>query len=131
MEKSKNYKSAHKGIVFTLEAVFTLLLLIYISTIVNLNYTRKNNIEKFLFLQDVYEILEYKHSDFAFFAKSGIVNDNLKNLINEIEVISGRKFSIKNEKGIIIKDCKSSFSIERAIMTTDGPRKITLMYCEE
>jgi hypothetical protein len=127
----KRLKYAYaKGLVFTLEALISLILIFYIFSIINITNLSKDESYKLIFLNDVYTILERNHPDLAFFAKSGLVNDNLKNLIEEIKIVSNKSFSIENERGIKTKNCDGSYSIERAIMTTDGPKKIRLIYCD-
>ena len=127
----KRLRYAHaRGFVFSLEAIFSLLLISCLCMMIGINNFSVDESDKLIFLNDVDAVLERAHSDIAFFAKSGIANNNFKNLIDEIEIVSNKSFSIENEKGVKTKNCDGSYSIERAIMTSDGPKRIRLIYCQ-
>ena len=119
-----------KGFIFTMEIIISFILIFYLSSIINAANPNREEFYKLIFLNDVYEILEENHPDISFFAKAGIVNNNLRNLIKEIKIVSNKSFSIENDKGIKTEKCNGIYSIERAVMTVDGPKKIKLIYCD-
>ena len=127
-----------KGLIFTFEAILSLLFLfLLVALIPLLSKPKSNTLEKHLFLSDAFEIMEKGyHNDLAFWAQdtSDIsYKQNIIDAVNKIADLKGLRFYIQRSNGDTLPrniDCEKDVAIKRLIITSEGRRIVTFVLCK-
>jgi hypothetical protein len=127
-----------KGIIFTFEALLSLLLLFLLVTLIPLlSRTEDYTLEKFIFLSDAFEVLEKGyHSDFAFWAESGpgiLPDTKLVDAVERISTIKGLRFYVErgNKRIPDIQNCEKDISVDRLVVTANGWKNVSFVLCKD
>jgi len=133
-----NMCRTRKGLIFTFEALLSLLFLfILVALIPLLSRPKSNTLEKFLFLSDAFEVIEKGyHNDFAFWAQDTSDISYKQNIIdaaNKIADLKGLRFYIARSNGDTLPqtiNCEKDTSVNRLIITSGGWKTVTFVLCK-
>lgn len=135
MEKEKLER---RGVIFTFEALLSLLLIFALTGLLPLLARQDSNtLEKTIFLLDAFEALENGyHSELSFWAESGPgVPDNRKLLaaISDISSVKKLRFYLNTTTKKLPRDldCDEDINIDRLIVTSDRWKKVSFVLCKD
>lgn len=126
-----------KGIIFSLEALLSLLILVLLISLLPLVSSIDNlTLQKFIYLSDVSEVLDKGfHEDFSFWTESGITSSEFLSALDKIYSAKGKRFYLlsgsKTLPTEVASTCEKDIIIDRLVITAKGWKKVSFILCKD